>query len=144
MYLLDTTVLSEMRKDSRTKASSPKMDRRVEKWLKRVEPQGLHVSVISILELERGFHLLKRRDPVQADMILLWVRNRILPSFDGRILGVNLAIAQRCAALGVPNPIESRDALIAATAMVHGMTLVTRNVRHFEPTGVALLNPWES
>jgi hypothetical protein len=120
------------------------MDRRVEKWLKRVEPQGLHVSVISILELERGFHLLKRRDPVQADMILLWVRNRILPSFDGRILGVNLAIAQRCAALGVPNPIESRDALIAATAMVHGMTLVTRNVRHFEPTGVALLNPWES
>ena len=144
MYLLDTNVVSEMRKDSRTKPSSPKMDRRVEHWLKRAEPQTLHLSVISILELERGFHLLKRRDPAQAELILLWVRNRILPGFDGRILSIDLVIAQRCATLVVPNPIEYRDALIAATALVHGMTLVTRNVRHFEPTGVTLLNPWES
>jgi predicted nucleic acid-binding protein len=144
MYLLDTNVVSEMRKDSRTKPSSPKMDRRVENWLKRAEPQDLHLSVISILELERGFHLLKRRDPAQAELIHLWVRNGILPGFDGRILGIDLAIAQRCAALVIPNPIEFRDALIAATALVHGMTVVTRNVRHFKPTGVSLLNPWES
>ena len=143
MYLLDTNVLSEMRKASRTKASSAKMDRRVENWVNSVSPFDLYMSVVSILELERGFHLLKPRDPAQAEVIRLWVRNRILPSFDGRILPVDLAVAQRCAALVIPKAIEYRDSLIAATALVHGMTIVTRNVRHFEPTGAALLNPWD-
>jgi predicted nucleic acid-binding protein len=143
-YLLDTNVISEMRKDSRMKASSPKMDRRVEEWVKSISAPSLHLSVISILELERGFHLLNRRDPVQAEGIRLWVRNRVLPSFEGRILAVDLAIARRCASLLIPNPIEYRDSLIAATALVHGMTVVTRNVRHFATTGVALLNPWDN
>lgn len=143
MYLLDTNVLSEMRKASRTKASSPKMDPRVENWVNSVFALDLHVSVVSILELERGFHLLKQRDPAQAEVIRLWVRNRVLPSFDGRILSVDLAIAQRCATLVTSKPIEYRDSLIAATALVHGMTVVTRNVRHFEPTGAALVNPWD-
>ena len=143
MYLLDTNVLSEMRKASRTKASSAKMDRRVENWVNSVSPFDLYVSVVSILELERGFDLLKLRDPAQAEVIRLWVRNRILPSFDGRILPVDLPIAQRCATLVIPKAIEYRDSLIAATALVHGMTIVTRNVRNFEPTGAALLNPWD-
>ena len=143
MYLLDTNVLSEIRKASRIKASSAKMDRRVENWVNSVSPFDLYMSVVSILELERGFNLLKPRDPAQAEVIRLWVRNRILPSFDGRILPVDLAVAQRCAALVIPKAIEYRDSLIAATALVHGMTIVTRNVRHFEPTGAALLNPWD-
>jgi predicted nucleic acid-binding protein len=144
MYLLDTNVLSEMRKASRTRASSAKMDPRVEGWVNSVSPEDLHVSVVTILELERGFHLLKQRDLAQAEVIRLWVRNRVLPSFDGRILPVDLAIAQRCATFVTPSPIEYRDSLIAATALVHGMTVVTRNVRHFEPTGAALLNPWDN
>jgi toxin FitB len=143
MYLLDTNVLSEMRKASRTKASSAKIDSRVKNWVNGVPALDLYVSVISILELERGVHLLKLRDPAQAEVIRLWVRNRVLPSFDGRILPIDLAIVQRCAVLQSPNPIEYRDSLIAATALVHGMTVVTRNIRHFEPTGVALLNPWQ-
>jgi len=143
MYLLDTNVLSEMRKASRTKASSPKMDSCVEGWVNSVSALDLHLSVVSILELERGFHLLKQRDPAQAEVIRLWVRNRVLPSFDGRILTVDLAVAQRCAALQIPRPIEYRDSLIAATALVHGMTVVTRNVAHFLRTGVAIVNPWE-
>ncbi|HEY1901205.1 MAG TPA: type II toxin-antitoxin system VapC family toxin [Terracidiphilus sp.] len=147
MYLLDTNVLSEMRKVSRTGSSSArpsslKIDRNVERWVSSVSALDLHLSMVSILELERGFHLLHRRDPAQAEVIRSWVRTRVLPSFDGRILAVDLAIAQCCAALQIPNPIEYRDSLIAATALVHGMTVVTRNVAHFKPTGVALLNPW--
>jgi predicted nucleic acid-binding protein len=72
------------------------------------------------------------------------VRNGILPSFDGRILGIDLEVAHCCAGLNIPNPLDYRDSLIAATALVHGMTVVTRNIRHFESIGVALLNPWES
>jgi hypothetical protein len=143
MYLLDTNVLSEMRKASRMKESSPRMDGRVEKWVASASPSDLHLSVVSILELERGFHLLRRRDPAQAELILLWVRNGLLPSFDGRILGVDLDIVQCCAGLSIPNPIDYRNSLIAATALVRGLTVVTRNIRHFEPTGVGLLNPWE-
>jgi predicted nucleic acid-binding protein len=143
MYLLDTNVLSEMRKASRTKASSAKMDRRVEKWVQSVSARDFYLSVVSILELERGFHLLRNRDPVQAEVIRLWVRNRVLPGFNGRILSVDLAAAQRCATLVIAQPIGYRDSLIAATALVHGMTVVTRNTRHFEPTGVSVLNPWE-
>jgi len=142
MYLLDTNVLSEMRKASRTLASSAKMDSRVKRWINSVSASDLHVSVVSILELERGFHLLEQRDRAQAEVIRSWVRNRILPSFEGRILPVDLAVSQRCAALRIPHPIEYRDSLIAATALVHGMTVVTRNVRHFEPTGAAFHNPW--
>jgi predicted nucleic acid-binding protein len=143
MYLVDTNVLSEMRKASRTKASSAKMDPSVRRWVNSVSALDLHLSVITILELERGFHLLKRKDPAQAEVIRLWVRSRVLPSFDGRILSVDLAVAQRCAAFPTPNPIEDRDSLIAATALVHGMTVVTRNVSHFQLTGVSIINPWE-
>jgi predicted nucleic acid-binding protein len=141
MFLLDTNVISEMRKASRTKANSPKMDSRVESWVQSVSALQFYLSVVTILELERGFHLLQH--PQQAEMIRSWVRNAVLPGFDGRILSVDLAIAQRCAALQAPTPIEYRDSLIAATALVHGMTLVTRNVARFQRAGVDILNPWE-
>ena len=76
-------------------------------------------------------------------MLRAWLDQRVLPAFDGRILSVDVAVAQCCAKLHVPDPRADRDALIAATAIVHGMTVVTRNVDDFKPTGVALLNPWQ-
>ena len=107
-----------------------------------VPASSLYLSVITILELEIGFQLLERRDPAQAGVIRSWVRDRILTSFPGRILDVNLAVVQRCAVLHIPDPLEDRDSLIAATALVHGMTVVTRNVSDFDRTGVPVINPW--
>jgi predicted nucleic acid-binding protein len=143
MYLLDTNVLSEMRKDSRTITSSARMDSRVRRWLTHAPAQELYISVVSVLELQRGAHLLHRRHSAQAEVIQRWIGNRILPGFEGRILAVDLTVAQRCASLGLPDPIEYRDSLIAATALVHGMTLVTRNLNHFQRAGVIILNPWD-
>jgi len=144
MYLLDTNVVSEMRKARRPSSRWSKIDPHVEAWLESVSASSLYLSVITILELEVGFHLLERRDPAQAGVILSWIRNHILPAFSGRVLDVNLAIAQRSAALHVPDPLDDRDALIAATALVHGMTVVTRNVSHFQRAGVSLFDPWRS
>ena len=87
---------------------------------------------------------MERRDPRQGAMLRAWLEKLVLPDFAGRILPVNLPIARQCASLHVPDPLDDRDSLIAATALVHGMTVVTRNTRHFEQTGVALLNPWET
>jgi toxin FitB len=143
MYLLDTNVVSEMRKASTVRNRPAKIDPRVQAWLKSVSASDLYLSAITVLELELGFLLLERRDPVQGALLRSWVRNRVLESFDGRILAVDTAVAQRCAALHVPDPVEDRDALIAATALVHGMTVVTRNVAHFKRTGVPIVNPWE-
>lgn len=137
MYLLDTNVISELRK-----AKSSRMDRHVRGWAKKVDPGSLFLSAISILELEIGILLLERRDPSQGTLFRSWMEHHVLPTFVDRILAVDTAVAQRCAALHVPNPCSERDALIAATAFVYGMTVVTRNVEDFEPTGVAILNPW--
>ncbi len=139
MYLLDTNVISEFRK-----ASIGKADRQVAAWASRVPSESLFLSVVCILEMELGALLMERRDPGQGAILRSWLENRVLPTFAGRILPVDAPVALRCAALHVPNPRSYRDSLIAATAMVHGMTVVTRNVSGFEPTGVKLLNPWES
>jgi len=87
---------------------------------------------------------MERRDAFQGAMLRSWLEDHVLPACAGRILPVDAAVALRCAALHVPNPRSYRDSLIAATAMVHGMTVVTRNISDFEPTGVALLNPWQA
>lgn len=102
------------------------------------------MSAISVLELETGVLLVERRDPTQGAMLRGWLDRQVLPAFAGRVLGVDTAVAQCCARLHVPDPSAERDAFIAATALVHGMTVVTRNVDDFKPTGVAMLNPWES
>jgi predicted nucleic acid-binding protein len=144
MYLLDTNVVSEMRKVRGAPNPRAKINPQVQIWLESVPASSLHLSVITILELEIGFHLLERRDPTQADVIRSWVRNHVLPAFSDRILDVNIDIVQHCAALHVPDPQDDRDSLIAATALVHSMTVVTRNVSDFARTGVKLLNPWEA
>lgn len=137
MYLLDTNVVSELRK-----AKSGKADQNVVDWSGSVTTSSLYISVITILELEIGTLLVERRDPVQGAILRSWINAHVLPAFSGRILNVDTAVAQCCAKLHVPDPRADRDAILAATALVHGMTMVTRNVNDFSPTGVEILNPW--
>ena len=100
------------------------------------------LSVVTILELETGILLIERRDAAQGRVLRGWLENQVLPAFMGRILPVDVAVAQCCAKLHVPDPKSDRDVLIAATALLHGMTVITRNVADFQAAGVELLNPW--
>jgi predicted nucleic acid-binding protein len=138
MFVLDTNVLSELRK-----VRSGKADPNVTAWVESVDAADLFVSAITIMELELGVLSIERKDPVQGAMLRSWLEQHVLPEFSRRTLPVDTAVAQRCARLHVPDKRGERDALIAATALVHGMTVVTRNVAHFTPTGVPLINPWE-
>ena len=137
MQLLDTNVVSELRK-----IGTRRIDAKVAKWAASAGAGGFFISVITLMELETGVRLVERRDTKQGAMLRSWLDDKVLPGFAGRILPVDEAVALRCAALHVPDPRPERDALIAATALVHGMTLVTRNVADFEPMGVPLFNPW--
>lgn len=137
MFILDTNVVSELRKVRLGKA-----DKRVARWADSVNAVDLYLSVITVQELEIGVLLAERRDAVQGAMFRSWLNNHVLPAFAGRILSVDTAVVIRSAMLHVPDPLPVRDGLIAATALVHGMTVVTRNVDDFEPAGVTLLNPW--
>lgn len=137
MWLLDTNVVSELRK-----VRSGKADPRVAAWADDVAAAALFVSVITLHELELGVLLAERRDPAQGAILRTWLDTRVQPAFAGRILAVDEAVALRAARLHVPDPRPVRDALIAATAQVHGMTVVTRDIEDFVPMGVALLNPW--
>jgi predicted nucleic acid-binding protein len=137
MFVLDTNVVSELRKSNAGKA-----DPGVVAWAAGVPVGALFLSAISILELEMGILLIERRDAMQAGMLRGWFNEQVLPAFSGRILPVDCAVALQCARLHVPDPRAERDALIAATALVHGMSIVTRNVADFASTGVAIINPW--
>jgi predicted nucleic acid-binding protein len=138
MYVLDTNVVSEMRKVRVGKA-----DARLTAWTETVDAAELFVSAITILELELGVLSVERRDAAQGALLRSWLEQHVLPEFSARTLPVDTAVALRCARLHVPDRRGERDALIAATALVHGMTVVTRNVADFRPTGVALVNPWD-
>jgi predicted nucleic acid-binding protein len=94
------------------------------------------------MELEQGVLMIERRDPAQGRVLRTWLESQVMPAFDDRVLPIDAAVARRCASLHVPRTRGERDALIAATALVHGMAVVTRNVADFEPTGVAVINPW--
>lgn len=139
MFVLDTNVVSELRK-----AKAGKADRNVAAWASSVPAETLYISAITILELETGVLLVHRRDPKQGVLLGAWLDQHVLPAFSGRVLPVDTAVAQRCAALHVPDSRSERDALIAATAMVHHMTVVTRTVADFAATGAPLLNPWDA
>jgi predicted nucleic acid-binding protein len=138
MYLLDTNVVSELRK-----VKAGRADSRVKAWAERVNAASMSLSSITVLELELGTLLMERRDRRQGGVLRSWLEKQILPAFAGRILVVDIPIARKAAALQVPNPRPNRDALIAATALVHSRTVVTRNVRDVESTGVQLVNPWD-
>jgi toxin FitB len=137
MFLLDTNVVSELRK-----AKAGKADRNVTAWAASVPVASLFVSAITIQELEIGTLLSERRDPRQGAILRAWLNGHVLPTFADRILPVDTAVARRSAALHVPDTRPMRDAFIAATALVHQITVVTRNVTGFEPTKAKVINPW--
>jgi predicted nucleic acid-binding protein len=136
LYLLDTNVISELRRLHRAQHE-------VVRWASSLEPTQIHISVISVLEIEIGALRLGRKDKAAGVSLRTWIDTQVLPSFADRMLPVDTTIAMRCAALHVPDPRPERDALIAATALVHGMILVTRNTADFQRMGLKLLNPWQ-
>jgi toxin FitB len=138
MFLLDTNVISELRRAKTGRASKAAVD-----WAKSIPASSLFLSAISILELEIGVLLVERRDRSQGKPLRKWLEEQVLRAFSDRILPVDTQTALRCAALHVPNPHSERDALIAATALTHGMTVATRNIADFRSTGVSLVNPWQ-
>jgi predicted nucleic acid-binding protein len=137
VYVLDTNVISELRK-----AHSGEADKKVVAWAHSVPSNQLYLSAVTILEIELGILQVQRKDPAQGSMLHIWLTTQVLTAFAKSILPVDAKVAQCCAKLHVPAPRSDRDALIAATALVHGMTVVTRNARNFEPTGVTIINPW--
>ncbi len=137
-YLLDTNVVSELRKIGDGKA-----DARVAAWVDTEDAESFFISAITILELERGVLGIQRRDAAQGARLRAWLDNHVRPEFAGRILPIDDQIAMRCVHLHIPDRRNEVDALIAATALVHGLTVATRNVRDFEGTGVVVVNPWQ-
>ena len=137
-YLLDTNVVSELRKIGDGKA-----DARVAAWVDTEDAESFFISAITILELERGVLGIQRRDAAQGARLRAWLDNHVRPEFAGRILPIDDQIAMRCAHLHIPDRRNEVDALIAAAALVHGLTVATRNVRDFEGTGVVVVNPWQ-
>jgi toxin FitB len=137
LYLLDTNVVSELRK-----AGTGQAHPTVRRWAESVDPIALHLSVVSLMEIEIGILRVARRDTPQAERLRVWLERQVLTAFEGRILAVDLRVAMRCAQLLVPDPKADRDALIAATAIEHQLTVATRNTTDFASSGVALLDPW--
>jgi len=134
-FLLDTNVISEARK--------PAGDPNVAAWLSRHDFADLAISVLTVLEIDVGIRRLRRRDPAGASALQRWLDGQVLTGFAGRILSVDLACVRAVAPLHVPDPMEEHDALIAGTALSQGLTVVTRNIKHFERVAVPLINPWD-
>lgn len=141
MYLLDTNVISEMRK-----AGDGKADVNVVAWLSSVDSACFYLSAITLMEIEIGILRMERRDERQGSRLRTWMDSYVLPEFAERILPVDTDVALRCAALHVPDPRPERDAWIAATAWVHRMAVVTRNVADFASFAsmdiVEVIDPW--
>ena len=137
MFLLDTNVISELRK-----LGDGKADARVTAWVSARDASSFYISALTLMELEIGILRIERRDAVQGERLRTWMDRYVLPEFLERTLPVDAAVALRCARLHVPDPRAERDALIAATAIAHGMAVVTGNVVDFETTGAEVVNPW--
>jgi toxin FitB len=135
MFVLDTNVVSELRRPGRANAH-------VAAWAGSISLAELYLSAMTVLELELGVLRMGRKDKRQGAELRAWMEGQVLRDFSGRILPMDVPVARCCAGLHAPNPMPERDAMIAATALVHGMTLVTRNVRDFQRVNVKLFNPW--
>lgn len=134
-YLLDTNVLSELRKRKRCDPS-------VAKWQSGVSAAACFVSVVSLMEIVHGIEAVKKCDAAFAEVLDDWYQNQVLAGFRDRALPVNLTIAARAGRIMAIRTRNTADCLLAATAFVHGLTLVTRNVEDFADTGVSLCNPF--
>jgi predicted nucleic acid-binding protein len=137
MMLLDTNVVSELRK-----VASGKADPNVVVWNETVDPAQTFISSVVLHELEIGVRLVEHNDAAAGKALRNWLENTVLTAFSGRILPLDEAAAVQAARWHVPNPKPINDAYIVATAFTRRMTLVTRNIKDFEGTGVALVNPW--
>jgi predicted nucleic acid-binding protein len=136
MLLLDTNVVSEVRKSS--------CHPNVQAWMATQPTDTLYICAITVLEIQRGISLAAQRgDELQATMLNRWLEDMVLPAFAGRILPVDYLVARRAAQLPWADARDYRDPIIAATGWVHGATVVTRNIKHFEASGVQLVNPWK-
>jgi predicted nucleic acid-binding protein len=133
-FLIDTNILSEVQKGDRA-------DSGVRAWYDSVDARDLYLSVLVIGEIRQGIDRLHRRDPVQAERLAQRL-DAIKTDFSERILPVCAAVAERWGRNNVPDALPAIDGLLAATAQVHGLTLVTRNVKDVERSGVSLLNPF--
>lgn len=138
MFLVDTNVISESRK-----VSSGRAVPEVVAWLKATDPSTTFLSAMSLFEMESGVVRVERRDADQGARLRRWLDQVVKPGFAGRVLPMDAEVAAVCAGLHVPDPVSERDGWIAATALVHGLTVVTRNAKDFEATGVRRINPWE-
>ncbi len=137
-YLLDTNVVSELRK-----VGDGKADANVTQWVASQDASELFISAITVLEIERGILSVQRRDASQGARLREWMDSRVRPEFVDRILPIDDAVATRCAHLHIPDRRNEADALIASTALVHGLTVVTRNIKDFDGTGVIIVDPWQ-
>lgn len=137
MMILDTNVVSELRKVVLGKANA-----NVQRWASETDASTMYLSSITIHELEVGIFRLQRRRDFSSEALRRWVDNYVLKAFSGRILPIDTAVAQRGASLQSPQTRPWADAFIAATALVHGMIVITRNTRDFQPMGVTVINPF--
>ncbi|MEM1295131.1 MAG: type II toxin-antitoxin system VapC family toxin [Verrucomicrobiota bacterium] len=135
-FLLDTNVVSELRRKQRCHPN-------VAKWQSDVESTGCFISVVTLMEIINGIEATKRRDAKFAVILERWYENQVLPSFSERILAMNSTIAEQAGQIMAIRTRSTADCIIAATALIHELTLVTRNVTDFSDTGVDLVNPWE-
>ena len=135
MFILDTNVVSEMRR-------LDKANPQVVAWASSTPLSQMFIATVTVMELELGILLMERKDRDQGLILRTWFDRQVRPRFEGRVFDYTMPVALCCASLHVPDPLNDRDAIIAATAIVHGMTVVTRNTKDFRRTGAALLNPW--
>jgi len=138
MFLLDTNVVSDMRKVGKRSEF-----RTLGEWVSAQENSTLFISSITQFELELGVQRMERRDPKQGNQLRQWLSVRVAKAFDGRVLPFDIDATKICASFHVPDPASYRDAFIAAIAATHHLTIVTRNTRDFKPMGVACLDPYD-
>lgn len=134
MFLLDTNVIAELRK-------GPRANARVRAWFAGLDPEAIRLSVVTIGEIRRGIESVRRRDIASARALERWLR-RLLAEHQDRILEVDLPVAEEWGRMNVPDPVPVIDALLAATAKVHGLAVATRNVKDVARTGVDVVNPF--
>jgi predicted nucleic acid-binding protein len=134
-YLVDTNVISEVRK-------GPRCDKSVMSWWMGIPPESIFLSVLTIGEIRKGVENIRRRDGRSASALESWLL-QIIRHFRDQILPIELEIVEEWGWMSIPNPLPVVDGLLAATAKVRGLTLVTRNIADMERADVSLLNPWE-